>query len=177
MKKMLCALMLLLMLIPALGLAEEELLFGEGVGGDAIQGPVLLVELPEDAQTVEERLFDDGDFIQSYQLSGEVTVQLLRFGVWSTPLSDLADDEWPGYVPVQAPALEQVSGYPTETLSLTWSDGTEAVDVTYVLVYVDGQTLIFQTVAPQGTQDGIVRQMLDSLSVLGGEIDEQAEVG
>ncbi|MFR5787057.1 MAG: hypothetical protein ACLUHE_08055 [Christensenellales bacterium] len=46
---------------------------------DQEDAPVLLVQLPEDAQMVENVAFDDGDFIQTYQLSGGAYVQLLRY--------------------------------------------------------------------------------------------------
>ena len=64
-KKLLGALLLgAALLLPALALAD---------------GPVLLVELPEDAVMVENVTFEDGDFIQSYQLAGGSQVQLLRY--------------------------------------------------------------------------------------------------
>ena len=50
---------LLLMLVPALALAGDE---------------VMLVELPQSAQMVENVSFEDGDFIQSYQLEDGCTV-------------------------------------------------------------------------------------------------------
>ena len=48
---------------------------------DQENAPVMLVKLPEDAQMVENVAFDDGDFIQTYQLSGGAYVaSALRAG-------------------------------------------------------------------------------------------------
>ena len=67
MRKMFAVMLAVLLLMPALALA---------------QGSVLMVELPQDAQMVENVAFDDGDFIQTYQLAGGASVQLLRYAAF-----------------------------------------------------------------------------------------------
>ena len=61
------------------GLLTLALLLAGAAFADQEDAPVLLVQLPEDAQMVENVAFDDGDFIQTYQLSGGAYVQLLRY--------------------------------------------------------------------------------------------------
>ena len=72
MKKGFFALLLAVCMLPALALAT---------------GSVLMVELPQDAQMVENVEFDDGDFIQTYQLSGGARVQLLRYASFDMTLA------------------------------------------------------------------------------------------
>ena len=62
-----------------IGLLTLALLLAGAAFADQEDAPVLLVQLPEDAQMVENVAFDDGDFIQTYQLSGGAYVQLLRY--------------------------------------------------------------------------------------------------
>ena len=59
-----------------IGLLTLALLLAGAAFADQEDAPVLLVQLPEDAQMVENVAFDDGDFIQTYQLSGGAYVQL-----------------------------------------------------------------------------------------------------
>ena len=68
MKKILMWLTVLALMLTGAAFADQE------------NAPVMLVKLPEDAQMVENVAFDDGDFIQTYQLSGGAYVQLLRAG-------------------------------------------------------------------------------------------------
>ena len=142
------------------------------------QGPVLLVELPEDAQMVEDMQFEDGDFTQTYLLGSGAMVQLLRSASFDMTLAELADSDWTGYTGGEALELAQVGGYPAEGMRLTSAEDGESVDVTLVLVHVDGQTLIFQTLLPHGAAEN-VQAMLDSLDVLVGDeaIDDSAVVG
>ena len=81
MKKAFFALLALALLLPAAALGD---------------GPVLLVHLPQDAQMVENIAFDDGDFIQTYQLSGGANVQLLRYQAFDMTIDDLVASEWTG---------------------------------------------------------------------------------
>ena len=67
MKKILMWLTVLALMLTGAAFADQE------------NAPVMLVKLPEDAQMVENVAFDDGDFIQTYQLSGGAYVQLLRY--------------------------------------------------------------------------------------------------
>ena len=55
MKKRMIVLLALLMMMPAMALGQNA---------------ALLVELEQDAQMIENIAFEDGDFIQTYQLSG-----------------------------------------------------------------------------------------------------------
>lgn len=162
--KKLVILLLALLLVPVFALAE---------------GPVLLVELPEDAQMVEDVRFEDGDFTQTYLLASGAMVQLLRSASLDMTLGELAEADWTGYTGGEALELAQVGGYPAEGMRLSWSEDGENVDVTLVLVHVDAQTLIFQIVLPQGTAGEDMQAMLDSLGVLTGDemIDDEAEVG
>lgn len=53
-----------------IGLTALMLMLSGLVCAWAEEAPVLLVQLPEDAQMVENVAFDDGDFVQTYQLNG-----------------------------------------------------------------------------------------------------------
>lgn len=168
MKRFLTVLLVLALLLPALALAD---------------GPLLLVELPETAQLVEDVQFDDGDFIQTYQLDGGATVQLLRYAAFGMTLDELAEGEWTGYTALRALPLELVGAWPAQGLRLDWAQEDEAIDVTLVLVEADGQTLLLQAAFPQemGKEaiDAAVQAMLDSLDVFtdGAPVADEAEVG
>ena len=166
MKRMFACLLALLVL-PALALSE---------------GPVLLLELPQDAQMVENVQFDDGDFIQTYQLSGGARVQLLRYGAFDMTLDELVASEWVGCTNAQDLALGSVGGYPASGLRLhDQEDGQDALDVTVVLVHAEGATLVFEAVFPQALGDAQIRAlvdgMIDSMDVQGGAAGSGAEVG
>lgn len=164
MKKALLALLACALLVPALCLAD---------------GPVLLVELPEDAQMVEDVQFDDGDFIQTYQLANGGTVQLLRYASFDMTLAELAEGEWSGYTQAQTFAPDGLEG--SEGMRFTWQQEDEAVDVTMVRVPCEGQTLLFQAMYPQALGqeaiDAAVQAMLDSLSLLTDAPQEEPVVG
>ena len=166
MKRMFACLLALLVL-PALALSE---------------GPVLLLELPQDAQMVENVQFDDGDFIQTYQLSGGARVQLLRYGAFDMTLDELVASEWVGCTNAQDLALGSVGGYPASGLRLhDQEDGQDALDVTVVLVDAGEATLVFEAVFPQALGDAQIRAlvdgMIDSMDVQGGAAGSSAEVG
>ena len=162
-KKLHCALLLCAALpLPALALAD---------------GPVLLVELPEDAVMVENVTFEDGDFIQSYQLAGGSQVQLLRYARFDMTLEELAASDWPGFTAAARIDMKHVGGCPASGLRLTSekADGT-ALDVTLVLVDAGAYTLILSAVCPQGADAQAVETMLSTMNVLdGGNLN--AEVG
>lgn len=168
MKKILMMLAVLALLVPALALAD---------------GPVLLVELSEGAEMIEDVQFDDGDFIQTYQLDGGATVQLLRYAAFGMTLDELAEGEWTGYTALRALPLAQVGAWPAQGLRLDWAQEGEAVDVTLLLVQAGDQALLLQAVYPQAIgQDAIdasVQALLDSLDVLDQDmpVDDEAEVG
>ena len=155
MKKILMWLTVLALMLTGMAFAEQE------------DAPVLLVQLPEDAQMVENVAFDDGDFIQTYQLSGGAYVQLLRYAQGDVTLDGLVAGDWPGATDIQSMALETVGGYAAKG-----PDGEEAVRVALVLVSADHCTLVYQAVYPQKLGEeqinDAVQHMVDSMDVLGG---------
>lgn len=169
MKKVFAALLALMLLMPALAFA---------------QGEVLLVELEPDAQLVENVAFEDGDFIQTYQLSGGAHVQLLRYASFDMNLGDLIASEWVGATDVRVLELSEISGYPAQGLRFAYQEeGQEALEVTLVVVNA-GETLVFSAVYPKdlGTAqiDAAVEAMVSSMSVSAegaAAADTTAEVG
>ena len=155
------------------------------MGANALaDGPVLMVELPEDAQMIENVQFEDGDFIQTYQLSGGASVQLVRYASFDMTLGDLFASEWVGATDVRELGVSEISGYPAQGLRFAYQEeGQEALDVTLAVIDA-GETLVFTAVYPQalGTAqiDAQIEAMLSSMSVSveGAEsVDAAAEVG
>jgi len=135
MKKMMTALLLACMLlVSAMALAD---------------GPVLLVELPEDALMIENVEFEDGDFIQTHQLPGGATVQVLRYAAFGMTLEELAEGEWSGYTDAKRMEIEALSGCPAQGLQLAYRNeqGTR-VTVYMIKVNAQEQTLLFTAVFP-----------------------------
>jgi len=129
---------------------------------------VLLVELPQDAQMIEDIRFDDGDFIQTYQAGG-MTVQLLRYASFDMSIDELIGSEWTGAANVTALALDQIGGYPASGVQLSCvQEGQGALDVTLVRVDTGDGVLVFEAVAAQGDAGAAqtVEAMLASMSVL-----------
>ena len=93
MKKILMWLTVLALMLTGAAFADQE------------NAPVMLVKLPEDAQMVENVAFDDGDFIQTYQLSGGAYVQLLRYAQGDVTLDGIVAGDWPGATDIQSMAL------------------------------------------------------------------------
>ena len=145
---------------------------------------VLLVELPEEAQMVENVAFDDGDFIQTYQLGGGASVQLVRYASFEMTLGDLIASEWVGATDVRELGMSEVGGCPAQGLRFAYQEEEqEALDVTLVVVDA-GETLVFTAVYPQamGAEqiDAAVEAVLGSMSVSaeGAQAaDSTAEVG
>ena len=170
MKKIMALLLCMLLLVPAFALAG---------------GPVLLVDLPQDAQMIENIAFDDGDFIQTYQLSGGASVQLLRYQAFDMTLGDLIASEWAGCTDVREAAVTSVGGCPAHGLRFAYQqEGQEALDVTLILVEAQGATLVFEAVYPAalGTAqiDASVQAMIGSMDLMmDGAVtaDENVEVG
>ena len=132
MKKMMAALVLVLCMLVSCAMAE---------------GPRLMVELPDDALMIESFEFDDGDFVQTYQLPEGVRVQMLRYASFDMTLKELAEGEWTGYSEAQRLELGEISGYPAQAMRLT--DEQESVIVYTMMVNAEEQTLIFQVVFPK----------------------------
>lgn len=163
MKKWFAALLALAVMIPALASA---------------QGAVLMVELEDNAQMVENIAFDDGDFIQTYQLSGGATAQLMRYASFDMTLGDLIASEWIGATDVYDLGLSEISGYPAQGLRFAYlEEGQQALDVTLVVVQAE-ETLVFTAVYPQALGaaqiDAQVQAMISSMSV-GAEASEAAD--
>lgn len=167
MKKIYAVLLALMLMVPAMAFAENA---------------SLLVELEQGAQMVENIAFEDGDFIQTYQLSGGARVQLLRNASFDMTLGDLFASEWVGATDVRELGVSEIGGCPAQGLRFAYQeDGQEALDVTLVVVDA-GETLVFTAVYPQalGTVqiDAQVQAMLDSMSVSTDDtVNNTAEVG
>ena len=145
------AVLLLLMLMPVMALAE---------------GPVLETSLPENAQLVENVEFEDGDFIRTYQMEDSTTVQMLRYSAFDMTLDDLAEGEWTGYTAREELELSALDGYPEEGVHLMTGDVENGFDVFIVLVRVQEQTLIFQTVLGTGADLTRVQEWLSDMRVV-----------
>ena len=151
MKKLFAVLLAAVLLVPALAFA---------------QGSVLMVELPEDAQMVENVAFDDGDFIQTYQLAGGAQVQLVRYAAFDMTLGELFASEWVGATDVRELGVTEVGGHPAQGLRFSYqTEGQAALDVALVVVDA-GETLVMSAVFPAGTADAQLEAMLGSLSVM-----------
>ena len=152
---------LLLMLVPALALAGDE---------------VMLVELPQSAQMVENVSFEDGDFIQSYQLEDGSMVMLLRYGQMSMTADELAASEWTDAQSVTPGTIDKIDGYPAQSVVVRTADGQN--DVHVIVVNAEDATLIMQLTAKA---DADVSAILDTIRVQSGDGEAQgaseAEVG
>ena len=108
------------------------------------EGMVLMVELPEDAQMVENIAFEDGDFIQTYQLNEGVKVQILRYESLGMTLEEMAYGEWAGYKHSEKMAITEIDGYPAEGIRLEYEEEGNKLTVYLLMMDVQGQKLIFQ---------------------------------
>ena len=71
---------------------------------------------------------------------------MLRYAAFDMTLDDLAEGEWTGYASKEALDLSTVDGWPAEGIHLMMDGEDGTLNVCIVLVRVDEQTLIFQTV-------------------------------
>ena len=165
MKKFFAVILAAMLLIPALATA---------------QGSVLMVELPEDAQMVEDVAFDDGDFIQTYQLAGGAQVQLLRYAAFDMSLGELFASEWVGATDVHELDVTEVSGYTAQGLRFSYQEeGQPALDVAIVVVDA-GETLVLSAVFPAGSADAQLDALIGSMAVMtegGAPAAQNADVG
>lgn len=170
------ALMLLaLIVLPVLALADA---------------PVLLVDLPQSAQMVENVEFENGDFIQTYQLDTGVTVQLLRYTGFAMTIDELIASDWPVNAGVEMHEMAEISGYPAQHAHI-WQlldkdgypvkaqsgelkDGEKMMEIDLILVSADGATLIYQDTYLSGQCGDSTIAIIESLQVQGGD---EAEVG
>ena len=132
MNKMMAALALVLCMLVSCAMAE---------------GPRLMVELPDDALMIESFEFDDGDFVQTYQLTDGVMVQMLRYASFDMTLEELAEGEWTGYRDARRIELGEIGGCSAQAIRLTDEQGS--VIVYTVMLDAQEQTLIFQAVFPK----------------------------
>ena len=142
-------------------------------------GPVLFVELPEDALMIEDVQFDDGDFIQTYQLSDGARVQMLRYAAFDMTLEDLAEGEWTGYTQEQAMDIAQVSGCPASGLMLKYKDEAGmSLTVYLIMVEAEAQKLLMTAAFPDSLGEeqiaSAVEVWLNTMTVSG---IEDGEVG
>lgn len=86
------------------------LLLAGAAFADQEDAPVLLVQLPEDAQMVENVAFDDGDFIQTYQLSGGCIRAAAALYAVGCDDRRACGGDWPGATNMQALDLKTVGG-------------------------------------------------------------------
>lgn len=133
--------------------------------------PLLFVSMPEDAQIIEDVQFEDGDFIQTYQLGGGAHITLLRNANFDMSLTDLVASEWEGAASVSSLNLEPISGHKTDALRFNYTDADSvSFLVTLISVKSGNDTLIFEAVFP--SRDGeeqinaIVDKMIQSMSVI-----------
>lgn len=146
------------------------------IGGAAAEGPVLMVELPEEALMIESFEFDDGDFVQSYQLPDGVRVQMLRYASFDMTLEELAEGEWTGYREAQKLDIGEIGGCPAQGMRLTDEQGS--VIVYTMMVSAQEQTLIFQAVFPKALGEKRIKEDMDAwLSNMRVSYMESEEVG
>ena len=170
MKRIWMLVLVFAMLIPAFALAGGE---------------TLLMELPQDAQLIENVEFDDGDFIRTYQLSSGGSVQLLRYADFSMPVEELAASEYPALSDLRALDIQNVGGRPASGLRFTAvEEGQAALDVTLICVHAGDAALIYKAAFPQTMGEDAIETLLSGMlatmdvSSDGEEIvDETAEVG
>ena len=162
---------LLLLVLPVLALGQE---------------PVMLVDLPESAQIVENVEFENGDFIQTYQLENGVSVQLLRYTGFAMTLDELIASDWPLNSGVEMQAMTEISGFPAQHAHILQAydengypvkadggpGGVMAIDL--IVVNTDGAALIFQSISKPGADDETMAAIIESLKIQGME---GAEVG
>ena len=144
--------------------------FSSGLAED-FSRPLLFVSLPEDTQMIENVQFEDGSFIQTYQLGGGAHITLLRDADFGMTLRDLVSSEWEGAVSVSPLKLDPISGQKTDAVRFKYTDSDlESFLITLISVSAGHDTLIFEAVFP--TRNGeeqinaIVDKMLQSMSVI-----------
>ncbi len=140
---------------------------------------LLLVEMPESAVLVENVSFEDGDFVQSYQLEGGVMLMLVRYGGMSMTADELVESEWAGSKSVTPGTIEEIDGYPAQHVIVRADDGFGGeIDANLIVVSTDDATLILQITGPAGTD---VTPILGTLHVQSGDEvvtdTAEAEVG
>ncbi|MBQ9010026.1 MAG: hypothetical protein IJ088_11965 [Clostridia bacterium] len=152
-------LVMLSVLFMTVGLAED------------FNRPLLFVSLPEDAQMIEDVHFEDGDFIQTYQLGGGAHITLLRYANFDMTLPELISSEWEGAGSVSTLNLEPISGQQTDAIRFSYTDSdSQTYLITLVAVRSGKDTLVFESVFPSRNGEeqvnALVDQMVQSMSVI-----------
>ena len=150
------------------------------------QAPVMLVNLPESAQMVENVEFENGDFIQTYQLESGITVQLLRYAGFEMAIDELISSDWPLNCGVMMQEMTELSGVPAKHAHILQaydasgypikeagaSGSVMAIDL--IVVGEDGITLIFQGISRAGMDAETMTEIIKSIQI---QVGEEAEVG
>jgi hypothetical protein len=140
-------------------------------------GPYLLLDLPADAQMIENVEFDNGDFVQTYQLSGGAHITLLRSQEMDMSITDLIESEWTGAENVSFLQVAPISEHPTQACSLLYPDesGTR-LSVTLLTVQAEQYTLLYEAIYPENLgEDQIrlsIRRMIDSMTLTDSSLSE-----
>lgn len=148
--------------------------------------PVMLVDLPESAQMVENVAFDNGDFIQTYQMEDGVSVQLLRYTGFEMAIDELISGDWPLNCGVVMQDMTEISGVPASHAHILQaydesgypvkeagaSGSVMAIDL--IVVNADGAALIFQSISRPGADAETMAAIIETLKIQGAE---EAEVG
>ena len=124
------------------------------------EGPRLTVQLPEDALMIESFEFDDGDYVQSYQLPDGIMVQMLRYAAFDMTLEELAEGEWTGYRDAQSLEVNEIGGCSAQAMRLTDEQGS--VIVYTVMLHAQDQTMIFQAVFPKTLGEERIKADMDA---------------
>jgi len=95
----------------------------------------ILVELPEASVMVESVSFEDGDYIQTFQLPDGVIVQILRYASFDMTLEDLAEGEWTGYTFMEELPLNDLDQSVQKVIHLK-TDGEGGSDTAAYDVYL-----------------------------------------
>lgn len=178
MKKIWMVLALFSVMIMNAALAAEleypnSLLFGvpEGPAGSC----AILVELPEDTVLIEQVGFENGDFIQTYQLPNGAIVQILRYAEFDMTLEELAEGEWTGYTSLTPIDTKGLDGLIQEGIHLTKDADEQGGEPAYDVYMLRAQTHspeqvhLFQAVFPSEIGRDVIEAqsnaMLDSILV------------
>ncbi len=137
----------LLFIVPTCALADSR--------------PFLLVNLPDDSQMIENVEFDDGDFVQTYQLGGGAHITLLRYGNSDITLTSLVESEWPGAYSsssVELPNLNEA----TATKFLVEEDNS-LLHVLLVTAHAGQDVLVLEAVYPDHLGEEQINDMINTL--------------
>ena len=125
--------------------------------------PLLFLNLPQDAQMIENVQFDDGDFIQTYQLSGSAHITLLRYAD-DMNAQELMRSEWENASNVVNLGISPISGCKTDAIRFICKDIDEtSLMVTILTVGVGSDTLVFEAVYPTRIVEEQITATIDEI--------------